>query len=54
MIVSENIKIQTKLPPDIKEIETALSTKGIEPLRWAIIEAEGETLTVSVSYETDR
>lgn len=51
MIVSENVKIHTTLPTTNEIIEKELKQKGIKPLRWAIIEADKQELTISVSYE---
>ena len=48
MIKSETIKI--KYTNDNSVIEQELKNMGIEPLRWAVIEVDENTLTLSVSY----
>lgn len=50
MIVSENITLNIKKPFDNTVIETALLKKGIEPLRWSIVDIGEDTLTLNVSY----
>lgn len=50
MIISENIKLILKKPFDNEDIETALLKRGIEPLRWAIVSVDDESITVSISY----
>jgi len=52
-VISKTIKIKTdKLPPDIEFIEKEIIKSGIEPLRWAIVEVEGDILTLSISGRT--
>ena len=49
-VISKTIKIKTdKLPPEVKFIEEEIIKSGLEPLRWAIVEVEGDILTLSVS-----
>lgn len=49
MITSEIIKIKFINDNDI--IEQELKNLGIEPLRWAVVDSDGNKLTLSVSYE---
>lgn len=51
MIVSENITLQLDTPISNTQIENALLTKGVKPLRWAIIGGKDKTFTISVSYD---
>ena len=48
MIVSGMVKIE-KIP-DVAAIENALREKGMEPLRWAVVEVLEDAYRVSVSY----
>ena len=48
MIKSDIIKIP--FITDNREIETILHSKGIEPLRWAVVTVGAEFIEVSVSY----
>ena len=48
MVTSETIKI--KYTNDNMIIEQELKSKGIDPLRWAVIQANDYELTLSVSY----
>lgn len=50
MIVSENITLDITSPFDSNDIESMLSAKGIEPLRWAIIEVLEQKTVLNVSY----
>ena len=49
MIKSDIIKID--FTTDNARIEQSLSELGIEPLRWAVVGACENKLTISVSYE---
>ena len=49
-IISKIIKIKSdKLPPSADFIEQQIKLQGIDPLRWAIVEAEECELSLSVS-----
>ena len=49
-VISKTIKIiSPNLPPNVDFIEKEISSTGIEPLRWAIVNAKGSELTISVS-----
>ena len=49
-VISKTIKIKAeKLPPEVDFIEKEIIKVGLEPLRWAIVGAEGSELTLSVS-----
>lgn len=50
MIVSENMKISIKKPFDNTDIENELKSKGINILRWAVVDVNSKVLTLSVSY----
>lgn len=52
MIISENIKVKIELPITAEKIEKAFRKKGIKPLRWAIVDIQETTITISVSYNT--
>ena len=49
MITSETIKIKYTNNNNI--IEQELQKLGIDPLRWAIVEANDTELTICVSYK---
>ncbi len=49
MIKSDIIKIP--FTTDNREIESFLHSKGIEPLRWAVVKVCSEFIEVSVSYQ---
>jgi len=51
MITTENIKLKLPLPVDDRQIEAALTQKGIVPLRWAVIAADGNDFLLNVSFE---
>lgn len=51
-VVSQLVKIRAKLPVDNSFIEAKLNEMGIEPLRWAVVECNDDTLTISVANET--
>ena len=49
-IISKTIKIiSPKLPPDVDFIEKEINNQGLEALRWAIIDIEENTITISAS-----
>ena len=48
MIVTKNINID--FTKDIENIEKAIISCGINPLRWAIVDSNDKELTISVSY----
>lgn len=49
-IISETIKITLdELPPKTAIIEEEIKKQGIEPIRWAIVEVNGNELTLNVS-----
>ena len=49
-IISKTITIKTeKLPPSVNFIENEIKKRGLEPVRWAIVEIEKNILTLSVS-----
>ena len=52
-IVDRILKIKTpKLPPENAFMEKSIKEAGIDPIRWAVIEVEGDILTVSAAgYE---
>ena len=50
MIISENIDLNLLKPVNAKGIEKELKNKGIDPLRWAIVNIENNVFTVNVSY----
>jgi len=50
MIISKTIKIKSeKLPPDVDFIISEIKKQGLDPVRFAIVEVEGNKLTISVS-----
>lgn len=51
-IISKLIKIEATLPADSEFIEQKLKEMGIEPLRWAIVGVDGNTLTISLACES--
>lgn len=48
MVVSDVIKI--KFLQDNLLIENELKSLGIDPLRWAVVDVQGDFMLVSVSY----
>ena len=49
-VVSKIIKIISPvMPPNIEFIESEIEEQGIEALRWAIVEADKNELTICVS-----
>ena len=51
MIKSDIIKIP--FTTDNNEIESILRSKGIVPLRWAVVKVSEDFLEISVSYYCD-
>ncbi len=50
MITTENFEIEKNINLTGSYIENSLAQKGIEPLRWAIVDTTDKNLIVSVSY----
>ncbi len=50
MIVTENIELNLIKPINNSKIEKALSAKGLDILRWAIIEIQQDNVILRVSY----
>lgn len=50
-ITSKLVEIEAELPVDNKFIEAKLKEMGIEPLRWAVVNVKGNTLTISLACE---
>lgn len=50
-IVSKLVEINAVGTIDNHFIERNLKNMGIDPLRWAIVNAQGRKLTVSVAHE---
>lgn len=49
-VISKTIEIAVdKLPPKSNFIENEIRNRGIEPIRWAIVDINDNTLTLSVS-----
>ena len=49
-VISRTIKIEAQtMPPEVKFIEKKIEEHGIEPLRWAIVDINGNELTLCVS-----
>lgn len=51
-ITSKLIKIKVPELFDNDFIEAEFLKMGIEPLRWAVVKAEGNILTVSAAFES--
>ena len=49
MITTETVTIP--YTNDNEVIEKELYSRGIEPLRWAVVSADDKDLLISVSYE---
>lgn len=50
-ITSKLVEIEAELPVDNDFIEKRLKEMGIEPLRWAVVKANGNSLTISLACE---
>lgn len=51
-IESKLIDIKCKFPLSNESIEQELKQMGIIPLRWAIVQAKEDILTISLACET--
>ncbi len=51
MIVSEDITLKLDKPVTNEQIELMLKEKGLEVLRWAITEIDGDLYTIRLSKE---
>lgn len=49
MIISKMIDLE--FTNDSAEIENELKNMGIDPLRWAVVDANEEKLILSVTYQ---
>lgn len=49
MIISKMIDLE--FTNDSKKIENELKKRGIDPLRWAVVDASDEKLILSVTYQ---
>ena len=50
MIIEETLEYEIKEDfPKIAEIETFIKSKGIEPVRYSLIERNGNIIKISVS-----
>lgn len=50
-IISKLIEIESELPVDNDFIEKKMKEMGIEPLRWAIVKVNCNTITISLACE---
>lgn len=50
-IVSKLVEIETQLPTDNVFIEEKLKEMGINSLRWAVVKADYNKLTISLACE---
>jgi len=50
-IISKLVEIEAKLPVDNCFIEKKLAEMGLKPLRWAVVGANENILTVSLACE---
>lgn len=48
-INSKTVQIKVQNPITTSYIEDKLKEMGIEPLRWAIVKADNNTLTISIA-----
>ena len=51
MIISEDITLKLDKPVTNEQIELMLKEKGLEVLRWAITEVDGDLYTIRLSKE---
>ena len=51
MIVSEDVTLKLDKPVTNEQIELMLKEKGLEVLRWAITEVNGDLYTIRLSKE---
>ena len=47
--ISELVKIKNNNNPTVEYIENELKLKGINPLRWAVVEVSKEFYAISVA-----
>ncbi|MCQ2754749.1 MAG: hypothetical protein MJ231_06850 [bacterium] len=47
--ISEVVNIKNNNNPTVEYIENELKTRGIEPLRWAVVAVSEEFYTISVA-----
>ncbi len=51
-IITKTIKITSnKMPPDVDFIENQLKEMNLNPIRWAIVDIQGNTLIINVSAQ---
>ena len=50
-IISKLVEIEANLPVDNELIEAKLNEMDIYPLRWAIVNVNGNILTISLACE---
>lgn len=50
-IISKLVKINVEFPIDDEMIESKLKDMGISPLRWAIVNVNCNTATISLACE---
>ena len=51
-IITKTIKILSdKMPPDVDFIENQLKEMNLNPIRWAIVDIQKNTLTINVSAQ---
>ncbi len=50
-IISKLVEIEAALPVDNDFIEKKLKEMGIKPLRWAVVNARGNILTINLACE---
>jgi hypothetical protein len=50
-IISKLVQIEANLPVVNDFIEKKLAEMGIKPLRWAVVGANGNVLTISLACE---
>ena len=48
-INSKTVQIKAQHPISTSYIEETLKNMGIEPLRWAIVKADNDFLTISIA-----
>lgn len=52
MIISKTIKLNLEQPVTNEQIETALTSMGLNVLRWAVTGVDGEIYTIRISILT--
>ena len=53
MIITEDIKLELKIPVTNEQVEKALIERGINFIRWAITAASGNNFTIRTSHIID-